>query len=201
MEDYDKTKLIEEISLSVGKYQEKLGSVSGSAVFLSTVAQFPKRSNDELKKLLFELHEKNIQSALNQNESLVKEVKEKHGDTSNINVKLNQLKRQFADITKEKEDSINEQNEKYISLFDDVITSINHIKDNKQKLISEGKRKYLKIYLLAATLITVFYCFISGLYFKWSIDIIKENLLMTVLLWLIILYMLWQKLYDWINKN
>lgn len=201
MEDYDKNKIIEQISLAVNRFQKGLDSVSGAAIFFSTITQYHKRSDDELKKLLFDLYEKNIQNALNRNEFLIREVKEKHGDILDITTKINQLKRRFTDITKEKENSISKKEQKYISLFNEIIQNINYIKDNKQKLISEGKKKYLKIYLLTATLITTFYCFISGFYFKWNINTIKEKFFMVILIWLIILYLLWRNLYNWINKN
>ncbi len=200
MEDFDKNKIIEQILLSLERFQKDLGSVSGSERFFSSITRFNQVNKEELTSLLFELWERNIQSALNRLLSMINKIKEDRGNIAKINQKYNQFKREFDIAKNEQNVLVKDKIEKYKSLFEKVVIDRNYLKDNNKSLISEGKRSYLKIYILCATLITIFYSAIVGLYFSADIPSLNENLVLVIIIWVVILLFLWNKLYNWINK-
>jgi hypothetical protein len=199
MEDLNKNKIIEQILLSLEKFQGRLGYVYGSKEFFSSITKFYEFSEKKLEDFLCNLWQKNIHSALNRNNFMILELKKKYGNISEVKSEYNKLQREFKELNENKNILIKEKVKKYNSLFDRAIENINYIKDNKQKLISEGKKNYLKTFTGYASLITLSYLTIIGFYFR-SIVIINKYIVWIVIIWLIILYALWKYLYKWIYK-
>ncbi|MBI4439559.1 hypothetical protein HY638_01145 [Candidatus Woesearchaeota archaeon] len=200
MKDFNKNKIIEQILLSLERFQKELGSVSGSERFFSSITLFDQMEKGVLANLLFELWERNIQSALNKYCSMIDKIKESRGNILKVNPKYNQFKREGEVIKREQDITIKDKLEKYKSLFEKTTIEINYLKDNNTSLISEGKRSYLKIYLLCATLITAFYSTVVGFYFSGDVSAINKNLVLVIIIWAAILFFLWNKLFEWINK-
>ncbi len=197
----DKTQIIEQIMVSLEHFQKELGSVSGSDTFFSSVTKLQTLNKEELTSLLYELWEKNIQSALDRLLSRITQIEEAQGDIGKFKSDYNKFKRELIRVKADKDEQMVSRIKKYNDMFKSVVGDTDSLKDNRQLLIKKGREAYLKVYALYASIVVVLYSTFVGFYYKGNLTSIGDNIVLLIILLGVILWFLWVKLHNWINKS
>jgi len=189
----DKDVVVKEILSSLETFQKELGSVAGSGKFFSSINKFGRLNIEELKKLLLELWERNMQVALQRYRLLLKDLKEKSANTDKELGELNKYEREFNEF--KSEDIVTKSKiRKYKEIFDAVIKNRKSTQDNREKLINEGLYRFVKVYLLAASIGTVLYSASIGVISNLELGYVRNNLIMVLMVLGILLKILWMSL-------
>lgn len=200
MEDSEKKEIIKEILLTIQRLQKELNSVSVPDKFFGSITTIYKLNIDELKKILSELWDKNIQRSLDKISSSINHLKEQYADLAEVYSKYQKSKRDLKTLRASTHLSFHDKIQKYKEIYNEVVGTLNTLTDSKQELISKGRSKYWKIYLLTISVITIFYGIIVSLISQWDPQKLYSNIWLIIIIWAIILRIIYVKLYTMIHR-